>query len=133
LRRFKSGAQGYLSKNLDSAEFFRLMEGVSQGEPVLTRGLARRLPSGFARLRSSRNCPYEPAPSLSNRERKVLELLVLGVPSKHDLAEQLTVTESTVKYHLRNIPIELHAQNRAQVVAHAVRLGLIEPSQRPTG
>src|SRR5262252_1783498 len=45
----KSGAQGYLYKNLESAEFFRLLEGVAQGEPALTPGLARKLLGEFAR------------------------------------------------------------------------------------
>src|SRR5262249_55880111 len=45
----KSGAQGYLFKNLDSAEFFRLLDGVSQREPALTPGLARKLLGEFAR------------------------------------------------------------------------------------
>src|SRR5688572_26234384 len=39
----KSGAQGYLFKNLDSDEFFRLLEGVARGEPALTPNLARKL------------------------------------------------------------------------------------------
>src|SRR6266704_1780535 len=39
----KSGAQGYLFKNLTSEEFFRLLDGVAHGEPALTPGLARKL------------------------------------------------------------------------------------------
>jgi DNA-binding NarL/FixJ family response regulator len=45
----KGGAQGYLYKNLDSAEFYSLLEGVAQGEPALTPGLARKLLVEFAR------------------------------------------------------------------------------------
>ena len=55
----KSGAQGYLFKNLDSNEFFRLLEGVARGEPALTPSLARKLLGEFAPgppwMRSSRN------------------------------------------------------------------------------
>ena len=39
----KSGAQGFLFKNLGSDEFFRLLDGVARGEPGLTPGLARKL------------------------------------------------------------------------------------------
>src|ERR671930_1584205 len=45
----KSGAQGYIFKNLDSTEFFRLLEGVERGEPALTPALARKLLGEFAR------------------------------------------------------------------------------------
>ena len=47
----KSGAQGYLFKNLDSEEFFRLLDGVARGDPALTPGLARKLlGAGWPRL-----------------------------------------------------------------------------------
>ena len=128
----KSGAQGYIFKNLASDAFFRLLEGVARGEPALTPGLARKLLGEFAR-------PPAPAPAvegpqaLTEREREVLDLLVQGITSNRDLAERLVVTENTVKYHLRNILDKLHVQNRAQVVAYAVRHGLVEApeSERP--
>jgi DNA-binding NarL/FixJ family response regulator len=122
----KSGAQGYLYKNLDSAEIFRLLEGVAQGEPALTPGLARKLLGEFARPTPAAPVPEEPPPSLTDREREVLDLLVQGVTSNRELAERLVVSENTVKYHLRNILDKLHVQNRAQVVAFAVRQGMIE-------
>ena len=71
------------------------------------------------------------------REREVLELLVTGVTSNRDLAERLVVSENTVRYHLRNILDKLHVQNRAQVIAFAVRSGIIaQPhpdKSHPTG
>ena len=57
-------------------------------------------------------------------------MLVQGVTSNRELAERLVVSENTVKYHLRNILDKLHVQNRAQVVAFAVRQGMIEPPTR---
>jgi DNA-binding NarL/FixJ family response regulator len=127
----KSGAQGYLFKNVESDEFFRLLEGVARGEPALTPGLARKLLGEFAR-------PAPPAPAniaeppvaLTDREREVLDLLVQGVTSNRELAERLVVTENTVKYHLRNILDKLHVQNRAQVVAYAVRHGMVDATER---
>lgn len=125
----KSGAQGYLFKNLDSEEFFRLLDGVARGEPALTPGLARKLLGEFARPATPASHPGATGEtqSLTEREREVLNLLVQGVTSNRELAERLVVTENTVKYHLRNILQKLHAQNRAQVVAFAVRYGMIEP------
>jgi PAS domain S-box-containing protein len=64
--------------------------------------------------------------SLTGREREVIELLVQGVTSNRELAAHLTVSENTVKYHLRNILMKLQLQNRAQVTAYALRHGLVE-------
>jgi DNA-binding NarL/FixJ family response regulator len=66
-----------------------------------------------------------PPDALTEREREVLELLVRGVTSNRELAEQLFVSENTIKYHLRNILDKLHLQNRAQVIAYAMRHGLV--------
>jgi len=127
----KSGAQGYLFKNLASDEFFRLLEGVARGEPALTPGLARKLLGEFARPPAPATPAVDGPQSLTDREREVLDLLVQGVTSNRDLAERLVVTENTVKYHLRNILDKLHVQNRAQVVAYAVRHGMVgtEPNR----
>jgi DNA-binding NarL/FixJ family response regulator len=127
----KSGAQGFLLKNLDSAEFFQLLDGVAQGQPALTPTLARKLLAEFARPSTQASvAPRDEAQSLTEREREVLNLLVQGVTSNRELAERLVVSENTVKYHLRNILDKLHVQNRAQVVAYAVRHGMIEPSDQ---
>lgn len=127
----KSGAQGYLLKNLDSSEFFRMLDGVARGEPALTPGLARKLLGEFARpAPSTQPSAPEEMQSLTEREREVLGLLVQGITSNRELAERLVVTENTVKYHLRNILDKLHVQNRAQVVAYAVRHGIVDPLER---
>lgn len=123
----KSGAQGYLPKNLEADEFFGLLEGVLRGEPALTPGLARKVLAEFARPAQSRTA--RPPNALTEREQEVLELLVSGVTTNRELADRLVVSENTVKYHLRNIMDKLHLQNRAQVIAYAVREGLVRPSE----
>jgi DNA-binding NarL/FixJ family response regulator len=128
----KSGAQGYLFKNLASAELFRLLDGVARGEPALTPALARKLLLEFARPAPA--APAAPAAidvldALTEREREVLDLLVQGITSNRELAERLVITENTVKYHFRNILDKLHVQNRAQVVSFAVRHGMVEPRE----
>jgi len=125
----KSGAQGYLFKNLAADELFQLLEGVARGEPALTPALARKLLGEFARPAAAAPTPHvlEGLAALTDREREVLDLLVQGITSNRELAERLVITENTVKYHFRNILDKLHVQNRAQVVAFAVRHGMIEP------
>jgi DNA-binding NarL/FixJ family response regulator len=122
----KSGAQGFLPKDLEATRFFELLDGVTRGEPALTPALARKVLGAFARP-DPQPAPL-PSDALTDREREVLELLVEGVTSNRDLAERLFVSENTIKYHLRNILQKLHLQNRAQVIAYAVRHGLVEPS-----
>jgi DNA-binding NarL/FixJ family response regulator len=121
----KSGAQGFLPKDLEARRFFELLDGVTRGEPALTPALARKLLGAFARPEPAP--PARAADALTEREREVLELLVEGVTSNRELAQRLFVSENTVKYHLRNILDKLHVQNRAQVIAYAVRHGLVDP------
>mgnify|MGYP001462566076 FL=1 len=123
----KSGAEGFLPKNLEAEQFFDLLQGVTEGQPALTPGLARKVLNEFARPAAPR--PERTAEELTEREREVLELLVQGVTSNKDLADRLFVSENTVKYHLRNILNKLHLQNRAQVIAYALRHGLVEPPE----
>ena len=127
----KSGAQGFLPKDLEAARFFELLEGVTRGEPALTPALARKVLGAFARPdpKPAANAPD----ALTEREREVLELLVSGVTSNRELADRLFVSENTVKYHLRNILQKLHLQNRAQVIAYAVRHGLVDPGGSASG
>ncbi|TVR77508.1 MAG: DNA-binding response regulator [Sphaerobacteraceae bacterium] len=125
----KSGAQGFIPKNLEASQFFELLDGVTRGEPALTPGLARKVLREFAKPEVPKD--QKPDTVLTEREREVLELLVQGITSNKELAERLVVSENTVKYHLRNILDKLHVQNRAQVIAYALRHRLVEPPEQP--
>ena len=129
----KSGAQGYLQKDLEADRFFALLEGVTRGEPALTPNLARKLLSAFADPTRGRDTAPPPASTLTEREQEVLDLLVQGVTSNRDLAQHLFVSENTVKYHLRNILDKLHVANRAQVIAYAHRHGLTNRANPGSG
>ncbi|CAN5824740.1 response regulator transcription factor [soil metagenome] len=120
----KSGAQGYLSKNLEAQELFAFLDGVMKNEPALTPGLARKVLGEFARNGSGIVKP--PVSVLTDREQDVLVLLTEGVTSNKELAERLFISENTVKYHLRHILQKLHVNNRAQVIAYALRHGLVD-------
>jgi DNA-binding NarL/FixJ family response regulator len=126
----KAGAQGYLLKNLDSEDFFALLERTERGEPALTPAIARKLLEEFARPPKAAAAPpaNDPDP-LTEREREILELLVEGVTSNRKLAKQLGVSENTIKFHVRHVLDKLHLHNRAQVVGYALRHGLVEPRE----
>lgn len=116
----KAGAQGYLLKNLDAHEFFRMLSAASRNEPALTPNLARKLLQEFAR-------PAAPD-ALTPRERQVLELMVEGYTTNRKLARRLHVSENTVKFHVGNILEKLRLSNRAEVVGYALRNRMVDPS-----
>ncbi|HXF82507.1 MAG TPA: response regulator transcription factor [bacterium] len=114
----KSGAQGYLLKNLQAAEFFELLEGVQRGEAALTRSLARRILEEFGA--HPRRKAADPHDELTDREREVLRAVSSGA-SNREVAAALHISENTVKFHMKNILDKLHLRTRAEVIAYAAR------------
>jgi DNA-binding NarL/FixJ family response regulator len=121
----KSGAQGYLLKNVRSEELASLLGAVEKGEAAITPDIAAKILEEFSR-REGAGAKEQAEESLSDREMDVLRLLVEGQTNK-EIALNLGVTDNTIKYHLRRILERLQLQNRAQVVAYAVRRGLVRP------
>jgi len=129
----KAGAQGYLLKNLNSEDFFALLERTERGEPALTPAIARKLLEEFARPPKATAAPANDPDPLTEREREILKLLVEGVTSNRKLAKQLGVSENTIKFHVRHLLDKLHLHNRAQVVGHALRHGLVDSDSHSEG
>ncbi len=124
----KAGAHGYLLKNVEPEELFRTLRGVVRGEAFVTPSMAAKILDEFTRQAQ----PPRGAGSagLSPRERQVLELLTRGRVNK-EIAATLEITENTVKNHLKSIMEKLHLENRVQVVAWALREGLVRPHDTP--
>lgn len=117
----KSGAEGYLLKNLHEEEFAELVGRVGRGEPAMSPGLASKLLHEFARLKEDRTRSEEQV-DLTEREQEVLAELAKG-GSNREIAAALYISENTVNYHMKNILGKLHLRNRSQVVAWAVEHG----------
>ncbi len=120
----KSGAIGYLLKNLKARALFDRVRGAFRGEAALSPLLATRVMEEFARQRRKEAAGPE-SPGLTDREKTVLQL-VIGGSSNKEIAARLDIAESTVKRHLHNILEKLHLENRVQAAAYAVRKGLID-------
>ncbi len=118
----KSGAQGYLLKKLKSEVFFDLIAGVAQGEAPISPRMAAKMLEEFSRYGRAK-ARADSERNLTDREEEVLQLVAQGKTNK-EIASQLVISESTVKYHLRNILEKLHLENRAQVMAYAAQRGL---------
>ncbi len=115
----KTGAQGYLLKNVDPEQLVTAIRQAERGEVPIAPAMATKILRELA-------APAEPAvQALSARERDVLELLARGMANK-EIAHDLKISENTVKNHLRNILAKLHLQNRVQAALYAVRTGLVD-------
>ncbi len=119
----KSGAEGYLLKNIKAEQFIGLLSGVVKGEAAISPLLATKIIEEFARQTTSGE-RAAPGSQLTQREIEVLHLVVTGALNK-EIASMLSITENTVKYHLRNIMEKLHLKNRAQMAAYAASKGII--------
>lgn len=129
LGAIRSGAKGYLLKDIAPGRLFELLEGVARGEPALAPTLAFKLLEEIARAEAGKSGSGPELTGLTARERQVLELLACGVTSNRELAKRLVVSESTISYHLRNIMDKLHLRSRAQVVSYTVRHRLADGRQ----
>lgn len=116
----KSGAQGYLLKNISEQQLVQTIQMVNQGEVALSKTLMARVLSEF-RSQDNDKTYIEP---LTDRELEILSKVVEGATNK-EISDSLSITEHTVKIHLRNILSKLHLQNRVQAAVYAVRKDLI--------
>lgn len=119
----QSGAHGYLMKDLSGREFLEMLEGLQHGDAAITRKTASRLMEGFT---TSYHQSRDVVEELTQREVELLQLVAKGLTNRA-LAQQLCISENTVKYHIRKILQKLNAQNRTEAVAYAMRAGLINP------
>lgn len=118
-----SGASGYMLKSLTSEEFLSLLQGLERGEAALTGKMTARLIKGVADRPKQRK---QATDALSPREIELLTLVGAGHSNKA-IADQLSISENTVKYHMKNILQKLAAKNRTEAVTQAIRAGLLEP------
>jgi DNA-binding NarL/FixJ family response regulator len=116
----QAGARGYILKNADADELLEAIRRVHAGEAMISPAMTFRL------MQALRNGGvHSPLPELplTSREQDVFELLAQGA-SNRQIARTLTISENTVKTHVRNILEKLEVRNRSEVAAYARRLRL---------
>jgi NarL family two-component system response regulator LiaR len=115
----KAGALGYLLKDSGPEELVQAIRQVYRGESSLHPTIARKLLQELSRP-SER--PPTPEP-LTEREVEVLRLVARG-QSNQEIADQLVISEATVRTHVSNILSKLQLASRTQAALHALREGL---------
>lgn len=119
----KNGAEGYVLKNLESADFFNLLRNVVSGEVAFSPGFALKVLRSFSN--ASTSSLNQETDALSTRELEVLENLSQGC-SNREIASGLNISENTVRFHLRSILTKLHVRNRTAAATYALRQGIVK-------
>lgn len=113
LRAVKAGAKGYLLKDARREELLDCIRKVNSGETRIPQALMQKLVTGIS---------SEP---MTDREAEVLQLLAVGRSNK-EIGAKLSISEFTVKGHLRSIFSKLNVLSRTEAIAAASRRGLVQ-------
>lgn len=108
----RAGARGYILKDCDRAEILASIRAVSSGELALPPAIAERL------------AERDPNKDLTEREIEILKLLIKGFMNK-EIASILSLSQNTVKSHVKNIFSKLEVNDRAEAVSCALTRGIV--------
>ena len=127
----RAGAIGYLLKDTSGDNLAEAVRGALRGESQIDPTVARKVLREFQQLATRRSttpqpvAEEEPLERLTDREEEVLKLLAGGLANK-EIAQQLSLSEGTVKNHISAILMKLHANDRTQAVLTALKRGLVD-------
>jgi two-component system response regulator DevR len=118
IEALRRGANGYLVKDdVKADELGKGVKAVQDGDTVLGRGVGGLVAKGLGANRDA-------AERLTDREINVIRLVAKGLSNKQ-IAHEIFLSESTVKFHLQNASKKLNAHRRAEIVHHATAAGLL--------
>jgi len=118
IEALRRGANGYLVKDdVKADELGKGVKAVQDGDTVLGRGVGGMVAKGLGSNRDA-------SERLTDREINVIRLVARGLSNKQ-IAHEIFLSESTVKFHLQNASKKLNAHRRAEIVHHATAAGLL--------
>jgi DNA-binding NarL/FixJ family response regulator len=117
----RAGARGYILKDADEEEMLRAIWAVGRGEAIFSPAIATRVLAYFAASKPAR--PPEVFPTLTDREREILNLIAQGHPNP-TIARHLSLSTKTVGNYVSNIFTKLQVADRAQAIIRAREAGL---------
>ena len=116
----RSGAKGYVLKDVDAETLVRSIRAVQAGESAFDSHAAAVVVKSMSGEQATDN-----AVSFTARESEVVRLLANGL-SNRQIGETLFISETTVKFHVHNVMIKLGVKRRAEVVYRSGQLGLLQ-------
>jgi two-component system, NarL family, response regulator LiaR len=120
----QAGAQGCVEKTTEPVELIQSIRDVCSGTPSLSSGIAWRILRGL----SGAEMPGQPKDRLSERETQILRLMTQGKLDQ-EIAEELVLTEVTIRTHISRIISKLGLENRVQAALYGLRSGLVSISE----
>ncbi|WP_051937439.1 two-component system response regulator NarL [Erwinia sp. 9145] len=115
----KRGADGYLLKDMEPEELLKSLHQAAAGQMVLSETLTNVL---IASLRENRPAEERDIEQLTRRERDILKLIAQGMTNKA-IARRLSITESTVKVHVKHMLKKMKLKSRVEAAVWALQSG----------
>lgn len=125
----RSGAKGYLLKNISAQAMLAKLRGLSKGEPAMEPAETRRILSEFARTDARPQPDQEEKIALTDRELEVLQLIAKGY-SNPQIGAKFHISVHTVKNHVHHILKKLQVSSRHEAADTAVKRGLVSGGRR---
>lgn len=121
----RSGAKGYLLKNMSPSKLVTTIRSVQRGESALSRSMTLSLMEELSRTKGSERLEDQWLEKLTQREKDVLRVLATGKTNK-EIAIHLYISENTVKYHVHSILEKLNLPNRKAAATFAKEHGITD-------
>jgi DNA-binding NarL/FixJ family response regulator len=122
----RAGASGFLLKDVPAEQLADGVRVVAAGEALLAPSVTRRLLAEFAQVRPRDAAPPPAFEELTPRELEVFRLIARGL-SNAEVAQELIVSETTVKTHVARVLMKLGLRDRVQAVVFAYEHGIVTP------
>lgn len=124
LEALRSGARGYLLKNIDTDFLLDSLRRAAAGESVMSPQMAGKLADAMRTTPKGIPAAAPDANRLTPREREIIAMLARGASNK-EIARNFDLAESTVKIHVQGILRKLNLASRVQAAVYAVEHGLV--------
>lgn len=119
----RSGAKGYLLKDIHPSKLVTALRAVYKGESALSRSMTLRLMTELSQTKKTDHS--QASPTLTRRELDVLRAIATG-KTNQEIGKELFLAENTVKYHVHSILDKLKLKDRREAAAYAKEHGLIK-------
>jgi DNA-binding NarL/FixJ family response regulator len=123
-----AGASGFLLKDVPPEQLVAGIRVVAEGDSLLSPSVTRRLIESFVQQHPQTPDPPPGLEELTARELEILGLIARGL-SNAEIAEQLVVSNTTVKTHVARVLSKLDLRDRVQAVVLAYEAGIVSPGR----